>query len=456
MKIISPVDGSIYQERDYANGTEIAAVLAEAEKATPLWKNTSIADRAEIALGVVKYFQAHAKEIAEEITWQMGRPIRYTPSEITGGLKERAEYMIQQANQALADLEVPGEEGFKKFIRKESLGPVMVLSPWNYPYLTAVNAVIPAIMAGNPVILKHADQTALCAERFKAAFDAAGAPVGVFNFLHLRHEQIPAIIQHESIKGVFFTGSVSGGKAIQQAAAGKFINMGFELGGKDPAYVAEDASLPNAVENLVDGAFFNSGQSCCGIERIYVHKKRYEDFLDGFVSLTNQYVVGDPREEETTLGPLVRASAAERVHRQVEDAIAMGAHNLITAEQFGPRKFPYMNPAVMVNVNHDMQLMKEESFGPVIGIMPVSSDEEALEWMNDSSYGLTASIWTSDLQRAIAVGDRVDTGTWFMNRCDYLDPTLAWTGVKNSGNGCTLSTMGYDHVTRPKSFHLKQ
>ena len=429
--------------------------MSAAEKARIPWKNTSIQDRAKICKGVVEYFQANASEIAEEITWQMGRPIRYTPFEITGGFKERAAFMINSAKDALSDIPVPATDGFKKFIRKEPVGPVLVLSPWNYPYLTAVNAVIPAVMAGNPVILKHADQTALCAERFKAAFDSAGAPEGLFNFLHLQHSQIPAIIQDERIKGVFFTGSVAGGKAVKQAAEGKFINMGFELGGKDPAYVAEDANLSNAIENLVDGAFFNSGQSCCGIERIYVHEKSYDDFVDGFVKLTNSYVVGDPLDKFTTLGPMVRVAAAERANHQMKQAIKQGAKNLIAPNQFESRAFPYLNPAVMINVNHNMELMKEESFAPLIGIMPVSSDEEAIALMNDSQYGLTASIWTTDHERAISAGDQVDTGTWFMNRCDYLDPSLAWTGVKNSGNGCTLSTLGYDHMTRPKSFHLK-
>jgi acyl-CoA reductase-like NAD-dependent aldehyde dehydrogenase len=316
-----------------------------------------------------------------------------------------------------------------------------------------VNAVVPALLAGNSVILKMAAQTPLVAERYREAFRVAGLPDGVFQFLHLDHGQVAKVIGDSRIGFVAFTGSVPGGHAVQRAAAGRFIATGLELGGKDPAYVRADAPLEATVENLVDGAFFNSGQSCCAVERIYVDRKIYQPFVDAFVALTRQYRLGNPLERETTLGPTVRTAAADAVRAQIQEAVHKGAKRLLNmGDKPGT---PYLPPEVLVNVNHGMALMREETFGPAIGIMPVAGDEEAIALMNDSRYGLTASIWTTDAEAAVRIGDRVDTGTWYMNRCDYLDPALAWTGVKDSGRGCTLSRLGLETFTRPKSFHLR-
>ncbi len=334
---------------------------------------------------------------------------------------------------------------------------VFTIAPWNYPYLTAVNSVIPALMAGNTVVLKHAANTLLVAERFQKAFDAAGLPKGVFQHLVLSHGQTAEIISGGHANMVCFTGSVAGGKAMEQAAAGRFINVGLELGGKDPAYVRPDANLAHAIENLVDGAYFNSGQSCCGIERIYVHRKVWDDFIDGFVTLTKSYILGSPLEEATTLGPLVRAEAAEFVRGQIDAAVRAGAKAHIDPKSFAMDRpgTPYMAPQVLTGVNHQMSVMMEESFGPVVGLMPVADDEEAIALMNDSPYGLTAAIWTEDQEAAQRIGDEIATGTVFMNRCDYLDPALTWTGVKDTGRGATLSVVGYEALTRPKSYHLR-
>ena len=456
-QVISPIDNSIYAEREIANAQSIEKALALSKVAQINWAQTSFADRAIICRKVIKYFVQNANEIGEELTWQMGRPIRYTPFELTKGFQERAEYMIGIAEIKMADIQVPEQDGFQRFIKQEPLGTVFVLAPWNYPFLTSVNAIIPAIMAGNAVILKHAKQTPLCAERYATAFDNAGLPKGVFQYLHLGHDQVSEIIKDRRINFVAFTGSVAGGKAVQQAISHRFINAGLELGGKDPAYVRADADLENAIENLVDGSFFNSGQSCCGIERIYVHEKLFKDFVDGFVALTKQYKLGNPLETTTTLGPMVRASAAAFAQNQIEKAISAGAKALIDPDLFSENKSgtPYMAPQVLIHVNHAMEIMTEESFGPLVGIMSVKNDDEAIRLMNDSQYGLTASVWTNDIDKALEIGNQVDTGTFFMNRCDYLDPALAWTGVKNSGRGCTLSTLGYDVLTRPKSFHFK-
>lgn len=455
--VISPIDGSNYLQREFAQASIIEETLELAQQAQVIWRQTSIAERAAVCRKAVQYFLDQADKIGEELSRQMGRPIRYTPFEITKGFQERANYMIDIAEEALADKDVEKIAGFQRFIRRTPLGVILVLAPWNYPYLTSVNAIIPAIMAGNTVILKHAQQTPLCAERYAYAFEQAGLPEGVFQFLHLSHPQVARVVKDPRIAHVAFTGSVAGGQAVQSAIGQRFISAGLELGGKDPAYVREDADLPHAIENLVDGAFFNSGQSCCGIERIYVHERLFDDFVEGATKLANTYILGDPLKEETTLGPMVRVAAAEFAKEQIAEAILRGAKAMLDPLDFPAHQpeTPYLAPQILINVDHSMRVMREESFAPVVGIMPVKGDEEAIRLMNDSNYGLTASVWTKDPEAAIRIGDQIETGTWFMNRCDYLDPALAWTGVKDSGRGVTLSSLGYDALTRPKSFHLR-
>ncbi len=457
-RVISPVDQSVYVERDFATPEQIAASLDRTAAAAAGWRQTPLSERMEICRAAVAYFLDHADDIGEELTWQMGRPLRYTPMEIRRGFQDRAHYMIGQAEAALSPLTVEDSAQFHRFIRRVPLGTVLVLAPWNYPYLTSVNVVIPALLAGNTVLLKHAQQTPLCAERYAAAFRWAGLPEGVFEFLHLTHDQTAQVIADRRIAQVAFTGSVEGGIAVQRAIDGRFIAAGLELGGKDPAYVRADADLDFTVGELVDGAFFNSGQSCCGIERIYVDHAVYADFVERFVELTKGYVLGNPLLPETTLGPMVRTAAADLVRAQVADAVAKGARPLIDAGLFSAAQAagPYLAPQVLVDVHHGMDLMREETFGPVVGIMPVDGDTAAIRYMNDSRYGLTASIWTRDADAALHLGGQLETGTCFLNRCDYLDPALAWTGVKDSGRGCTLSVLGYESLTRPMSFHFKK
>jgi len=452
-KTITPVDGSVYVERDLASNSAIERALFMAEKAQKAWKQVPVGERAGICRSMAEWCVSRANELATELSWQMGRPVAQTPGELHRGFRERALYMCSIAVKTLEDLKAEPKPGFQRFIRREPLGVVFVVAPWNYPWLTSVNAVVPALLAGNSVILKMAAQTPLVAERYAEAFKAAGLPQGVFQFLHLDHAQVAKVIADPRIAYVAFTGSVPGGRAVQQAAAARFIGTGLELGGKDPAYVRADADLKFAVENLVDGAYFNSGQSCCGIERIYVQKPLLKPFVEGFVELARQYKLGNPLEKETTLGPLVRTQAADAVRAQIRQAVKKGARALLQLKDT-PRS-PYLPPEVLIDVDHGMDVMVEESFGPVVGIQAVKDDEEAVKLMNDSRYGLTASIWTQDADAALRIGDRVETGTWFMNRCDYLDPALAWTGVKDSGRGCTLSKLGLETFTRPKSFHLR-
>lgn len=455
-KIISPVDGSVYAERAYVNAQSLDKALQSAAIAQQEWKNSSIAQRAAVCLRAVDAMLAMQDDIVPELAWQMGRPVRYGAGELRG-FAERARHMIAIAPAALADIEPSPINGFKRYIKREPLGTVLVIAPWNYPYLTAVNAIIPALMAGNSVILKHATQTFLVGDRFSAAFEKAGLPKGLFQHLVMNHPQAAEVISSGRVQQVNFTGSVPGGRAIARAAADRFLGVGLELGGKDPAYVCADADLEYAVANLVDGSFFNSGQSCCGIERIYVAQSVYPQFVERFATLTYEYVLGSPLEPATTLGPLVKSSAADFVRSEIADAVARGAKTLIDGKRFPADKTgsAYMAPQVVVDVDHNMSLMREENFGPVVGIMAVRDDAQAIALMNDSAYGLTASVWTSDLVNAERIGEQIATGTVFMNRCDYLDPALAWTGVKDTGHGATLSVVGYESLTRPKSFHLK-
>jgi acyl-CoA reductase-like NAD-dependent aldehyde dehydrogenase len=443
-------------ERARASEREVLATLAAAKGAQRAWRRRPLAERCAQVSAALDAFEANGPAIAEEITRQIGRPIAHSPGEV-GGFAERARHMLAIAGDALADLVPPPKPGFERRIRRDPLGVVLVLAPWNYPFLTAVNAIVPALAAGNAVILKHSEQTPLAAERIAEAFAAAGLPRGVFQYLHCDHDAIARMIASPEVDFVAFTGSVEGGHAVQRAAAGRFIATGLELGGKDPAYVRADAPFEHTVENLVDGAFFNAGQSCCGIERIYVARALFPRFVEAYVAKVREYRLGDPLDPATTLGPMARARGADFVRAQSAEAVAQGARALID-----PRAFPadakgtaYLAPQVLVDVTHGMRVMSEESFGPVVGIMPVADDAEAVVRMNDSRYGLTASLWTQDLDVARALAEEIETGTVFVNRCDTLDPALAWTGVKDSGRGVTLSALGYEVLTRPKSLHFR-
>jgi len=454
--VTSPVDGTTYAECAYAATADIAGALHSSAAAQAQWQRVPLAERAERCLGLVYALLAQLDRCSEELSWQMGRPIRYTPGELNG-FAERAHYMISVAESALQDLVFDDQPGSQRFIRRVPLGVVLAIVPWNYPYLTAVNTLIPALMAGNSVIMKPSSQTPLTAERIADAAVTAGMPPGLFQYLYLDHDATDRLMQATEIAYVAFTGSSRAGRDVEKHIAGRFIDAGLELGGKDPAYVRADAALESSVEDLVDGVYFNSGQSCCGIERIYVHEDIYQDFVERFVAVVQQYTLGNPLRPDTTLGPMVNPKAVALIHRHIDDAVTRGAKTLIDAEAFDAKSLgpAYCAPQVLTGVNHTMQVMQQESFGPVVGIMPVTSDQQAIELMNDSEYGLTASVWTSDSEAALHIGEQVRCGTWFMNRCDYLDPALAWTGMKHSGKGCTLSRLGYEKLTRPRSFHLR-
>jgi acyl-CoA reductase-like NAD-dependent aldehyde dehydrogenase len=456
IKVVSPVDGRVYAERNVATAGEIDQALERAQAAQRHWHAVPVLERVAILERFCAEFSRRSEDIASGLAWQMGRPIRFAPSEVRGTL-ERARYMIGIAATALADVDAGPKSGFRRFIRREPLGVVFTVAAWNYPYLIAVNSVVPALLAGNAVVLKHSAQTPLCAEVFAECFAVAGLPAGAFRVLHLGHTDTEAVIRDPRVDFVAFTGSVAGGRAVQRVAAERFIGVGLELGGCDPVYVRADADLSHAIENIVDGAYFNSGQSCCGLQRIYVHESLYEPFTRGCAELIRQYRLGDPLDPETTLGPLVRTAAADTVRAQMRASVEAGARPVIEEREFARSRAgtPYLAPQLLLDAPPHSAVMREEIFGPVAGVMKVRSDAEAVAHMNDSAFGLTAAVWTRDAAAAEALGTQVQTGTWFMNRCDYLDPALAWVGVKDSGRGCTLSVVGYEHLTRPKSFHLR-
>jgi acyl-CoA reductase-like NAD-dependent aldehyde dehydrogenase len=453
LKCISPIDGSVFATRSVLSMDEAQAAAARARAAQVAWAARPLAERIDLVMAGVAAVGAMNDEIVPELAHMMGRPVRYGGE--FRGFNERASHMAAIAAEALAPIEVGEDATFKRYIKRIPQGVVFVVAPWNYPYMTAINTVAPALIAGNTVVLKHATQTLLVGERMARAFHAAGIPADVFQNVFLDHDTTSGLIASGAFNFVNFTGSVGGGRAMERAAAGTFTGVGTELGGKDPGYVMEDADLDAAVDTLIDGAMFNSGQCCCGIERIYVHESLYDAFVEKAVAIVNGYKLGNPLDPETSIGPMASTRFAAEVRAQIAEALAEGAvaHIAPMAADDGGA---YLTPQILTNVTHKMRVMRDESFGPVVGIMKVSSDEEAIALMNDSEFGLTASLWTADLDRAQAVGDQVETGTVFLNRADYLDPGLCWTGCKNTGRGGGLSIIGFHNLTRPKSYHLKK
>ena len=453
LECVSPIDGSVFARRPILGKEEAESAVSKARKAQLSWASRSLKERVDLVMAGVAAVGASNDEIVRELAHMMGRPVRYGGE--FGGFSERASHMADIAATSLADIQVGEDATFKRLIKRVPHGVVLVVAPWNYPYMTAINTVAPALIAGNSVVLKHASQTLLVGERMAQAFHSAGVPEDVFQNLFLDHATTSDLISEKAFDFVNFTGSVGGGVAMEKAAAGTFTGVGTELGGKDPGYVMEDADLDVAVDTLIDGAMFNAGQCCCGIERIYVHENLFDAFLEKAIEIVKGYKLGNPQDQDTTMGPMAHKRFAEAVRAQIAEAVADGAtaHIETFAEDDGGA---YLTPQILTDVTHEMRVMRDESFGPVVGIMKVSSDEEAIALMNDSEFGLTASLWTKDLDRAMRIGDQIETGTVFMNRADYLDPGLCWTGCKNTGRGGGLSAIGYHNLTRPKSYHMKK
>lgn len=453
---ISPIDGTVYAEREAMSLDAARGAVLKARAAQKAWARRPLEDRVQLVLKGVARLNEMVGEVVPELAHMMGRPVRYGGE--FKGFNERSNYVASIAADALAPLVIEESGNFERRIEREAHGVVFVIAPWNYPYMTAINTIAPALMAGNTVVIKHAAQTLLVGERMVRAFVEAGVPDDVFINLFLDHQTTSALISESLFNFVNFTGSVEGGRAIERAAAGTFTGLGLELGGKDPGYVMEDADLDAAVDTLMDGATYNSGQCCCGIERIYVNEALFDAFVEKSVAWVSNYKLGNPLEQETTLGPMANKRFAKVVRQQVADAVAKGAKALVDPKLFAADdgESAYVAPQMLIDVDHSMEFMKEETFGPAVGIMRVKNDDEAIQLMNDSKYGLTASLWTQDAERAGRIGREIETGTVFMNRADYLDPALCWTGVKETGRGGSLSVIGFQNLTRPKSYHLKK
>lgn len=454
LRCISPIDQSVYAERPPHSPQALKAALTQAHAAQKEWANVALGERIKVVMAGVEMLGSMNDEVVPELARMMGRPVRFRGE--FHGVKERSSYMASIAHRALKSIEIEHSDAFERRILRVPHGLILVIAPWNYPYMTAINSVVPGLIAGNAVCIKHSPQTLLAGERMVHAFVKAGLPEALFQNLYLSHEQSEGLLKERAFDYVNFTGSVDSGAAIEKAAAGTFTPMGLELGGKDPAFVMSDANLETASHTLVDGALFNSGQSCCGIERIYVESAVYDEFVERCVALVKSYQLGNPLDENTNLGPMAHRRFAAQVRTQTQQALSLGAKALIDTRQFADDGGAYLAPQILVNVNHDMNVMKRESFGPVLGIMKVKDEHEALRLINDSPYGLTASLWTQNPDQATRLGKQIDTGTVFMNRADYLDPALCWTGRKDTGKGGALSEIGFHNLTRPQSFHFKK
>lgn len=451
LQLKSPFDGAIIGELPRDDDAQVEAKLEAAQRAQKLWRRRPLAERCEAVARGLELFRREADEVAREISLQVGKPLAQSHSELDA-MFGRAEHMLAIADQALAPVVGLGDADLDLHIEHEPLGVVFNLAAWNYPLLIPINVIVPALCAGNALLLKHSENSSLCGARFERALAGVGEP-GLFAHLVIDHDTCAKVIADERVDHVAFTGSVAGGRAVHRAAADRFIDVGLELGGKDPAYVAQDSDLAYSAPNLVDGACYNAGQSCCAVERAYVHRDRYDDFIQRAEAAMGDYVLGDPLAPNTTMGPMARRSALSFLEEQVRDAVSRGARLVCGGKAIDD---VFFEPTLLVDVPQDAAVMQEESFGPILPVRSVASDEEALAMMNDSRFGLTASIWTADINRVERFVRELEAGTVFANRCDYLDPRLPWTGIKDSGRGSTLSSFGYSALTRRKSVHLRR
>ncbi|KAJ5721367.1 uncharacterized protein N7483_009301 [Penicillium malachiteum] len=446
-----------HQGTSLAEATKIAAASKEAFES---YRSLTLDSKKQIIIRALDIISARIDELAKEITLQMGRPIRYCAGEIKTA-RLRAEHLIDIAEESLNDLPGKPEENFKRMVKRVPVGPILIAGAWNYPYLTTVNALVPALLAGNSVILRPSPQVPLFGDRLLEIFTEAGLPPNVLQVVHIGSlDVLDEVAQLPEIQSISFTGSTLGGLRLRKATAHQIKSVNLELGGKDPAYVRPDVDVKDVAENLVDGAVFNSGQSCCSVERVYVHEKIYDQFVQAVQEELKSYKLGDPLDETTTTGPVISAAAKKNIQSHIDDALAKGAiditpENATFASAKNTETGNWLAPVVLANVDHSMVTMKEETFGPVMPIMKVSSDDEAVSLMNDSTYGLTASVWTKDIASGESLIDKIEAGTVFINRCDYPAPDLAWTGWKASGLGCTLGPRAYEGFTKLKSYHIK-
>ncbi|HWK83857.1 MAG TPA: aldehyde dehydrogenase family protein [Caldimonas sp.] len=453
LAIVNPATGAALAELRADDAPSVAAKAARARAAQPAWAARPLAERKAIVARFRERVAVELETLARTLTSEVGKPIAQSRNELNGFLG-RIDFFLAEVDASSADAEVYADAAMTERIGHEPLGVVANISAWNYPYFVGGNVFVPALLTGNAVLYKPSEFATLTGLQIARLLHASGVPEDVFVVL-VGGGEVGAALVEQAVDGVFFTGSAATGAKIAAAVGPRMIRLQLELGGKDPTYVAEDVDPKAAAESLADGAMYNTGQSCCSVERIYVHERIHDAFVDAFLATVAGFRVGDPAEEGTYIGAITRAPQLEVLEAQVADAVAKGGHVRAGGKRMD-KAGQWFEPTVVTEANHDMLLMREESFGPVIGIQKVKGDDEAVALMNDTRYGLTAGVYTRDRARAERLLARVHAGSVYWNCCDRVSPRLPWSGVGDSGIGVTLSTYGIQTFTRLKAWHLKK
>jgi len=455
VKIINPATGALVRDVPADGQKAVRAKYDRARAAQPRWAAQSIRKRIDTIRKFKELIVERQETLARTLTEEVGKPIRQSRNELKG-LLGRLDFFLAESARALRDETVLADAGLKleERISHEPLGVIANISAWNYPYFVGSNVFVPALIAGNAVLYKPSEFATLTGLRIADMLHTAGVPDDVFVAV-VGDGATGAALLRQPIDGVFFTGSYGTGAKIAATAGRRMIKVQLELGGKDPIYVCGDVDLKTAAAAVADGAFYNTGQSCCSVERVYVHEAIYDAFVDAFVAEVKGYKIGDPRDDATYIGAITRRPQLAVLKRQVADAKKKGAKVLLGGDVL-KRKGNWFAPTVLADVDHSMTVMREESFGPIIGIQAVADDDAAIDQMNDTDYGLTAGVYTADEKRAKRILARVDAGSVYWNCCDRVSPRLPWSGIKHSGIGLTLSTYGIQTFTRPKAWHLKE
>ena len=451
LQIHNPANGRLIQELDEDTPETLRRKAAVARECQPEWAARPVAERVECARRFGELLAAERDTLAATLTSEMGKPITQSRNELNA-MAARIDFFVRHTETAVADEVVLREEGMEERIAWEPLGVVANVSAWNYPWFVGSNVFLPALLTGNAVLYKPSEFATLTGLAIADLLYRSGVPQDVFAAI-VGGGSVGKALLEEEIDGVFFTGSYATGRAIAESVAGRLIRVQLELGGKDPAYVCDDVDVGAAAAAAAEGAFYNAGQSCCAVERVYVHRAVAAEFTDAFVQAVRGYAVGDPMDEGTYIGPLARRPQLDVVQDQVNDALRRGAKLLLGGRPRAGAGWFY-EPTVLAGATHEMKVMREESFGPVIGVMEVEDDGEAVRRMNDTEYGLTAAVYTPDRERAERVLRQVDAGTVYCNCCDRLSPRLPWTGRRHSGIGSTLGVLGIRAFVQPKAYHL--
>ena len=451
LKVVNPATEQVIRELDEDTRDTLRRKASAARAAQPAWAARPIAERVACARRFGELLAAEKDALAATLTSEMGKPIAQARNELNA-MAARIDFFVRQTEAAVADEVVLSEAGMEERIAWEPLGVVANVSAWNYPYFVGSNVFLPALLTGNAVLYKPSEFATLTGLAIAELLHRAGVPREAFATV-VGGGAVGEALLEEEIDGVYFTGSYGTGRKIAEAVAGRLVRVQLELGGKDPAYVCDDVDVAAAAAAAAEGAFYNAGQSCCAVERVYVHRRIAGEFTAAFAEAVRGYTVGDPMDEGTYVGPLARRPQLDVLQDQVDDAVRRGA-KLLTGGKPREGRGWFYEPTVLTGVTHEMKVMREESFGPVIGIMEVDDDDDAVRRMNDTEYGLTAAVYTPDRERAERVLRRVDAGTVYWNCCDRVSPRLPWTGRRHSGIGSTLGVLGIRAFVQPKAYHL--